>query len=113
MSSYLKTVSPLDDASLAVMALAGIREINQTAHAAGAGVDSTYTVTGDDTRRVMFYCAGTGADAIRMRANATAAATDMPLASQKYVFYSAVAGETVHFYNTATAAATIYAMEIA
>ena len=113
MSAYLHTLGPLDDAALAAMALAGMREINQTEHAATAGSDTAYTVTGAETRRVMLFFTGTAANAVRLRCNATAASTHMPLVPQQYVFCSAVAGETVHFYNTVTAAATVNVMEIA
>lgn len=113
MSAYNMTVGPLDNTALAAMATAGAREINQTAHSATGSSATTYTVTGDETRRVMLYYAGTVADAIRLRCNATAAATHMPLPPQRHVFYSVTEGEYISLYNTATAAATVNIMEIA
>jgi hypothetical protein len=101
----------LDNTSMAVMAMAGIRELSQTAHSATGSADTAYTVVNPNTRRVVVCYGGTGATDIRVRFNATAAATHMPLLAQRYVVFEAVAGETIHFYNT-TSTATVYVLEM-
>lgn len=112
MSAYKGTNSPLDDQTLAAMAAAGWRFINQTTVSATGSADVTYTVTGADTRRVVVYYGGTGATDIRFNFGAAATATTFPIAAQTNVVFYAVAGEVLHFYNT-TSTASVYVMEIA
>lgn len=110
----MRRTSSLDfERSLAMLALAGIREMLQAQHVATAGADTAYTVAGDLTRRVMFFHLGLGANDVCVRYNAVAAATHMPVTPQTYFVFDAKKGDTIHFWNTTVNNITINVMELA
>lgn len=112
---YSKLLGSVGDADLALMALAGIRVLVHGSAAPTTGAAASYTVTDDNTRRVMFLHLGAGAPAagdIRFRIGGTASAAYMPLIPQRYMVLSLVKDETVSFFNTSADTISIYAAEM-
>lgn len=109
-------LGPIDDATLAVMALAGIRELKQSTASPTTGANATYTVTDGATRRVVVThmgCASPAAGDIRFLAGAVAAtAASMPLYPQRYMVFEANAGDVLNFFNTGADTVVVYVSEI-
>lgn len=111
----VKTVGPLDDTALAVMALSGVRELRQSTIAPTTGAQAAYTVVDVNCRRVMVFHLGAGtpgAGDIRVRCNATAASTHMPLVPQTYAVFYLQAGETLSCWNTSADTITVNVLEM-
>ena len=100
------------EANRAALALAGLRMILQSSISALSGADTTYTLTGTNTRRCIVIHLGAGAGDIRFDYNAAAIATDFPFLPQRYFSVDAKAGDVLHFYNTTASAITVYVMEV-
>lgn len=100
------------EASLAMLALAGLREVTQALHTAVATSNTAYTVTGANTRRVMCLHLGTGATDIRIKTNGAATGDSMPMVGQTYFVFDAAAGDTINFYNTTLGNIMVYVMEL-
>jgi hypothetical protein len=98
---------------LAILALAGLRELVQAVHVAVATSSTHYHVQHAQTRRVMCFHTSTGAKDIRFHTNATALATDMPLTGQTYWVVDAQVGDLLYFYNTTVGNVDVNIMELA
>lgn len=123
--AHSATLGGFGDMTEATRALAGVRELVQATVAPLAGGEASYTVANAETRRLMCVHLGASTPAagdIRFRCNATAAATHMPLAPQKYALFelsgprtigaNAQAGETISFFNTSADTVTVYLLEL-
>lgn len=98
--------------SMAALSLAGIRPIANGSAAVAGSTEETYTIVGKHTNRVIvFHDSGEALD-IRFDLNATAGATDFPVASGVYFVLEVETGDVVHVYNTSGVAITVYFLEI-
>ena len=99
----------------AMLALAGVRQLVQSSVSVGTGAENSYTVANIETRRVIIVHGGGATPAfgdIRFEINATAVATDFPIAPQKYFVVDAEKDDDLSFYNTSGGSITVYVMEI-
>lgn len=100
----------------AAVSLAGIRPLVQSSSNVGASAEATYTVgtTGISlaTRRVVVYHIAAGGADIRIDLNATAGATDFPVAPGTYFVLDVEAGDVVHVYNTSAVTVTVHFLEV-
>lgn len=100
------------EAQLAQLSLAGVRFIKQASHTATNGVDTSYTVTEPNTRRVVLVHIATGNGDIRVAYNEAATATSLPLIPARYFVVDAKKNDVIHFFNTTGAGIVVSVLEI-
>lgn len=112
------------EADRAALASAGVRILAQAVVTAVAGASTTYTITSNETRRLICLHLGAGNTDIRVNYNAAATATHMPILPGRY--FSVDAGiqknsaqppawvaDTVRFWNETVGNISVYVIEAA
>lgn len=97
---------------LATVSLAGIRPLVNASVAVGASAEGTYTIANISTKRVVLYHKAADDLDIRVDLNATAVATDFPVASGVYFVMEVEKDDVVHLFNNNASSVTVYLMEI-
>lgn len=115
MAERTKTLGPLGDADLAVMALAGVPELVAGSASPTTGAAASYTMTHPNAKRALVTHMGAAAPAagdIRFTTLTTATANSMPLYPQRYVVIEAVQGVAISFFNTSADTIKVYVLEL-
>jgi len=100
------------EASLASIAAAGVRPLVQDSVSALAGVDTTYTIVGGNTKRAVIFAESSADTDIRVNVEAVATVTGFPLIAGAYFVVEADKDDVLHFFNTTASTITVHIMEI-
>lgn len=96
----------------AMMAVAGLRLLEQATVSVGAGSAESYQISNTRTRRVVSIHLATGIGDIRIAVNEAATANKLPLIPQRYLVIDADDTDYLSFYNTTGGSITVYVAEV-
>jgi len=114
-----RKIGPVEyEASLASLALAGIKILVQAVVSATNGASTGYTITHKSTRRLLVIHLSAGNGDIRVNVGAAATAAHLPVLPARYIPIDAGwdkdgVAEVVYFYNTTGSAINVNVVELA